>query len=82
MNATCPHANHDQVCSNKCAPCLWRDWPIFLCRNDYLGLSTHASVKSAVLSAVTEHGMGPRASSLVAGHTQAQRDLELQVLPM
>jgi 7-keto-8-aminopelargonate synthetase-like enzyme len=49
------------------------------CRNDYLGLSTHESVKRAVCAAVAEHGMGPRASSLVAGHTQAQRDLELQV---
>ena len=47
--------------------------------NDYLGLSTHAGVKEAVCAAVARHGMGPRASSLVAGHTQAQRDLELQL---
>jgi 8-amino-7-oxononanoate synthase len=44
--------------------------------NDYLGLSTHPSVRKAVLDAVSEYGMGPRASPLVSGHTHIHAKLE------
>ncbi|EKX34452.1 hypothetical protein GUITHDRAFT_80526, partial [Guillardia theta CCMP2712] len=41
-------------------------------RNDYLGLSNHPQVIASVAESVTRHGMGPRSSPLVAGHTEQQ----------
>ena len=37
--------------------------------NDYLGLSTHLEVRAAVAEAAERHGLGPRGSALVCGHT-------------
>lgn len=45
--------------------------------NDYLGLSAHADVRSAVASSSMGIGMGPRSSAIVAGYTCTHRDLEL-----
>ena len=41
-------------------------------RKDYLGLSNHPQVIASVAESVTRHGMGPRSSPLVAGHTEQQ----------
>lgn len=47
--------------------------------NDYLGLSTHPSVRAAAADAAARHGMGPRGSPLVCGYTHMHRDLELAI---
>ncbi|CAG9461385.1 unnamed protein product [Pedinophyceae sp. YPF-701] len=44
--------------------------------NDYLGLSSHEGVRSAVASSAARHGMGPRSSAIVAGYTAEHRMLE------
>ncbi|MCO5603772.1 hypothetical protein L7F22_057924 [Adiantum nelumboides] len=44
--------------------------------NDYLGLSTHPSVRQAASKAAIEFGMGPRGSALVCGYTYLHRSLE------
>jgi len=82
-SATSPGAGHGDVlaCDNLARGEFFHDLTLFS-TNDYLGLSTHPSVKESVRAAVARHGMGPRASSLVAGHTRAQRDLELQLARM
>lgn len=49
------------------------------CSNDYLGLSGHAAVRRAAAEAALAHGMGPRGSPLVAGHTSLHRELELRL---
>ncbi|KMZ58957.1 8-amino-7-oxononanoate synthase [Zostera marina] len=44
--------------------------------NDYLGLSSHPSVRRAASKAAEECGMGPRGSALVCGHTTYHSLLE------
>ncbi|KAK8969081.1 Long chain base biosynthesis protein 1c [Platanthera guangdongensis] len=44
--------------------------------NDYLGLSTHPTVRMAAAKAAREHGMGPRGSALICGYTDYHRLLE------
>lgn len=44
--------------------------------NDYLGLAAHPAVREAVAAAVLEHGMGPRGSALLCGHTDQHEALE------
>nr|XP_023877043.1 8-amino-7-oxononanoate synthase-like [Quercus suber]POE80383.1 8-amino-7-oxononanoate synthase [Quercus suber] len=44
--------------------------------NDYLGLSSHPTIKRAALKAAQEHGMGPRGSALACGYTNYHRLLE------
>ncbi|KAJ7539695.1 hypothetical protein O6H91_11G105600 [Diphasiastrum complanatum] len=44
--------------------------------NDYLGLSTHPSVRCATAKAALEFGMGPRGSPLICGYTYHHRLLE------
>ncbi|KAM3682613.1 hypothetical protein ACJW30_12G085500 [Castanea mollissima] len=44
--------------------------------NDYLGLSSHPTIKRAAAKAAQEHGMGPRGSALVCGYTNYHRLLE------
>lgn len=44
--------------------------------NDYLGLSSHPTVRRAAAKAAQEHGMGPRGSALVCGYTYYHRLLE------
>jgi 8-amino-7-oxononanoate synthase len=44
--------------------------------NDYLGLSTHESLRQAAANAYLSYGNGPRSSALVAGYTCHHRDLE------
>lgn len=44
--------------------------------NDYLGLSSHPSVRKAAAKAAQELGMGPRGSALVCGYTNYHRLLE------
>lgn len=45
-------------------------------RNDYLGLSGHEAVRRAAAETANLHGMGPRGSPLVAGHTSLHVELE------
>ncbi|XXG75821.1 hypothetical protein AAC387_Pa08g0311 [Persea americana] len=44
--------------------------------NDYLGLSSHPTVRKAISKAAQEHGMGPRGSALICGYTNYHRLLE------
>ncbi|CAA7403574.1 unnamed protein product [Spirodela intermedia] len=44
--------------------------------NDYLGLGTHPTVRSAAIKASQEHGMGPRGSALICGYTNYHKLLE------
>ena len=44
--------------------------------NDYLGLSSHPLVKEAAIDALTNSGMGPRASALISGRSSEHRSLE------
>lgn len=44
--------------------------------NDYLGLSSHPTVRKAAIKAAQEHGMGPRGSALICGYTNYHRLLE------
>ncbi|XP_043716652.1 8-amino-7-oxononanoate synthase isoform X2 [Telopea speciosissima] len=44
--------------------------------NDYLGLSSHPTVRKAAAKAAQEHGMGPRGSALICGYTNYHRLLE------
>ena len=46
------------------------------CGNDYLGLSQHPDVREAMSQASERHGMGPRGSALICGHTEEHRGLE------
>ncbi|GAB4836813.1 hypothetical protein Ancab_001726 [Ancistrocladus abbreviatus] len=45
--------------------------------NDYLGLSSHPTVRMAAVKAALEHGMGPRGSALICGYTDHHRLLEI-----
>lgn len=47
--------------------------------NDYLGLSAHPNVCSAMARSATTCGLGPRSSALVGGYTTAHRQLETAV---
>lgn len=42
---------------------------VLFCGNDYLGVSAHPALRAYVGQAVLRHGMGPRGSPLVCGHT-------------
>ncbi|MQL81585.1 hypothetical protein Taro_014034 [Colocasia esculenta] len=44
--------------------------------NDYLNLSSHPAVRKAASKAALVYGMGPRASSMISGHTEYHRLLE------
>ncbi|KAI3840062.1 hypothetical protein MKW92_025917 [Papaver armeniacum] len=44
--------------------------------NDYLGLSSHPTVRKAAAEAVLKYGMGPRGSALICGYTSHHRLLE------
>ncbi|GMH10849.1 hypothetical protein Nepgr_012690 [Nepenthes gracilis] len=44
--------------------------------NDYLGLSSHPTVRIAAVKAALEHGMGPRGSALICGYTEYHQLLE------
>ena len=44
--------------------------------NDYLGLSSHPTVRQAAADAALKHGMGPRGAALVCGHTEVHEELE------
>uniref|UniRef100_A0A1D1Z7X0 serine C-palmitoyltransferase n=1 Tax=Anthurium amnicola TaxID=1678845 RepID=A0A1D1Z7X0_9ARAE len=44
--------------------------------NDYLNLSSHPAVRKAAAKAAMVYGMGPRASSMISGHTDYHRMLE------
>ena len=44
--------------------------------NDYLGLSTHPSIREALRIASVDVGMGPRGAALVCGYTQHHERLE------
>lgn len=44
-------------------------FPVNFSTNDYLGLAGHPAVRAAVRDAAGRHGMGPRGSALVCGHT-------------
>ncbi|KAG9452945.1 hypothetical protein H6P81_005849 [Aristolochia fimbriata] len=44
--------------------------------NDYLGLSSHQTVRRAIIKAAEELGMGPRGSALICGYTNYHRLLE------
>ena len=47
--------------------------------NDYLGLSHHPEVRRSVAEVAQIHGMGPRGSSLICGHTEAHAALEREL---
>lgn len=47
--------------------------------NDYLGLASHPEVKRAISQAAQQWGNGPRASAIVAGHTQVHEQLEVEL---
>uniref|UniRef100_A0A1D1ZLN7 serine C-palmitoyltransferase n=1 Tax=Anthurium amnicola TaxID=1678845 RepID=A0A1D1ZLN7_9ARAE len=44
--------------------------------NDYLNLSSHPAVRKAAAKASLVYGMGPRASSMISGHSDYHRLLE------
>ncbi|CAA7394989.1 unnamed protein product [Spirodela intermedia] len=50
--------------------------------NDYLNLSSHPAVRQAAAKAALAYGMGPRASSLITGHTDYHRLLESNLAEM
>ncbi|WOL05634.1 8-amino-7-oxononanoate synthase isoform X1 [Canna indica] len=47
--------------------------------NDYLGLSSHPTVRKAAAKAAQEHGMGPRGSALICGYTNYHKLLEVSL---
>ncbi|GLT56933.1 hypothetical protein SLA2020_299450 [Shorea laevis] len=47
--------------------------------NDYLGLTSHPTIKKAAVEAAQEHGMGPRGSRLICGFTNYHSFLELSL---
>jgi len=47
--------------------------------NDYLSLGSHPSVTKAAATAVLEHGMGPRAGTLMCGYTSYHQQLEIKM---
>ncbi|VVC76795.1 8-amino-7-oxononanoate synthase [Aquicella siphonis] len=49
---------------------------INFCSNDYLSLSSHPDVKSALKRGALSHGLGSTASPLVSGYTDSHRQLE------
>ncbi|XP_030937002.1 8-amino-7-oxononanoate synthase-like [Quercus lobata] len=49
---------------------------LLFCGNDYLGLTSHPTIKRAAVKAAQEHGMGPRGSALICGYTNYHRQLE------
>ena len=49
---------------------------IHFCSNDYLGLSTHASVREAFATAANRYGVGSGASHLITGHGPEHHALE------
>ncbi|XP_010258831.1 PREDICTED: 8-amino-7-oxononanoate synthase [Nelumbo nucifera] len=44
--------------------------------NDYLGLSSHPTIRKAAIHAAQEYGMGPRGSALICGYTNYHSILE------
>ncbi len=49
------------------------------CSNDYLGLSQHPALKTAMQEAVERYGVGAGASPLVSGHSPAHEALEREL---
>lgn len=49
------------------------------CSNDYLNLSTHSAIKTAVIQGVTDYGVGSTASRLVSGTSQIHLDFEREL---
>ena len=49
---------------------------VLLCSNDYLGLASHPTVRTAAAQAAEQWGAGVGASRLVSGNTTLHRDLE------
>jgi 8-amino-7-oxononanoate synthase len=47
--------------------------------NDYLGLSAHPAVVAAARDALGRHGLGPRGSTLICGHTTLHAALEARI---
>lgn len=47
--------------------------------NDYLGLSSHPSVREAAAAAALDVGMGPRGASLICGYTVVHEELEEEI---
>ncbi|CAO2825854.1 unnamed protein product [Amaranthus hypochondriacus] len=57
--------------------CSGRDRKLLLFSgNDYLGLSSHPTIRMAAVKAAQEHGMGPRGSALICGYTDYHGQLE------
>jgi 8-amino-7-oxononanoate synthase len=54
-------------------PCL------SFCSNDYLGLANHPQLIAALQAGATRYGAGSGASHLVSGHSDAHRQLEIQL---
>ncbi|MEO5628823.1 MAG: 8-amino-7-oxononanoate synthase, partial [Thermomonas sp.] len=54
-------------------------WMLEFCGNDYLGLSRHPRVVSALRDGALTHGAGATASHLVCGHTAAHQALEREL---
>jgi 8-amino-7-oxononanoate synthase len=52
---------------------------VLLCSNDYLGLASHPSVRTAAAQAAEAWGAGVGASRLVSGSTTLQGDLEREL---
>ncbi len=49
---------------------------INFCSNDYLGLTSHPDIKTAVINAVQQYGFGSGSSSLISGYFKVQEELE------
>ncbi|KAL4595570.1 hypothetical protein ACB092_12G101600 [Castanea dentata] len=54
----------------------FQSWVSEISTTDYLGLSSHPTIKRAAAKAAQEHGMGPRGSALACGYTNYHRLLE------
>ncbi len=61
------------------APLPLQGGPRIFSSNDYLGLSAHPRVRDAAAAAAQAHGMGPRGSALVCGHTTEHAALEVDL---
>ncbi|PSB92116.1 8-amino-7-oxononanoate synthase [Candidatus Pandoraea novymonadis] len=46
------------------------------CSNDYLGLANHPNLIAAIITGMSEFGVGSSSSALICGHTKAHEDLE------
>ncbi|KAL9255843.1 8-amino-7-oxononanoate synthase-like protein [Drosera capensis] len=71
---TCRTPASGEVSESRCQKKL-----LLFSGNDYLGLSSHPTVRKAAAKAALEDGMGPRGSALICGYTDYHQSLEAKL---